>query len=266
MRELLTPQRTITDSGLRVLHITAGNLFGGIERMLLTMAQAQQPECAHEVAVSFDGRLARELREGGYPPYVLGPARFRRPDTIWRARRALHRLLAAGSHDAVICHAPWSCALAGPPARRVGRPVFMWAHDAPQVEAWPERKVVKMPPDRFICNSAHTAAAIARWLPGIPRDVVHPPVPQAPVVSPPDRRRLRAELGASDDTVVILLASRLEEWKGHRVLLMAAQRLHGPAAIWVAGGRNGAARPHSTSCPGWRRHGADPGAAARGAR
>jgi glycosyltransferase involved in cell wall biosynthesis len=112
----------------------------------------------------------------------------------------------------------------------------MWAHDAPQVDAWPERKVAKMPPDRFICNSAHTAAAIARWLPGSPRDVVHPPVPPAAAVSPPDRRRLRAELGASEDTVVILLASRLEEWKGHRVLLMAAQRLQGPAAIWVAGG------------------------------
>jgi glycosyltransferase involved in cell wall biosynthesis len=35
---------------------------------------------------------------------------------------------------------------------------------------------------------------------------------------------------------VILLASRLEEWKGHRVLLAAAERLHGAAAVWVAGG------------------------------
>jgi glycosyltransferase involved in cell wall biosynthesis len=226
----------MTDSGLRILHITAGNLFGGIERMLLTIAAAQQPDCAHEIAVSFDGRLAHELRAAGSPPHVLGEARFRRPDTIWRARRALHRLLEPGRHDAVIGHAPWSCALAGPPARRAGRPLLMWAHDAPEAGAWPERKVARVPPVRFVCNSAYTAGAVARWLPAVPRDVVHPPVLLAPSVSPSDRARLRAELGVPDATTVILLASRLEEWKGHRVLLAAAQRLHGAAAIWVAGG------------------------------
>ena len=91
---------------MRVLHVTAGNLFGGIERMLLTMVAAQEKDCAHDVAVSFDGRLARELRDAGSPPHLLGEARFRRPDSVWRARRALRRLLAAGGHDAVIGHAP----------------------------------------------------------------------------------------------------------------------------------------------------------------
>ena len=46
--------------GLRVLHATAGNLFGGVERMLLTIVSAQQSDATHEVAVCFDGRLARE--------------------------------------------------------------------------------------------------------------------------------------------------------------------------------------------------------------
>lgn len=226
----------MSDRGLRVLHITAGNLFGGIERMLLTIAAGEQRDCVHEIAVSFDGRLARELREAGSPPHVIGAARFRRPDSIWRARRALLRLLAAGRHDAVICHAPWSCAIAGAPARRAGRPLLMWAHDAPQIRAWPESRVARIPPDRFICNSAHTADAIARWLPRVPRSIVHPPVAPAVQPSPSDRRKLRAELGASETAVVILLASRLEEWKGQRVLLQAARRLRGDVAIWIAGG------------------------------
>lgn len=219
----------------RVLHVTAGNLFGGIERMLLTMVSAQQGDSAHEIALSFDGRLARELRAAGSEPHVLGDVRFRRPDSVWRARRALDRLLSAGPYDAVIGHAPWSCALAGPAVRRAGRPLFMWAHDSPQPDGWPERRIARRPPDRFICNSRHTAGAIARWMPGVPRDVVHPPVPAAPAVSARERHDLRAELGAGARTTVILLASRLEAWKGHRVLLEAADRLRGDVAVWIAG-------------------------------
>ena len=72
-------------------------------------------------------------------------------------------------------------------------------------------------------------------MPDVPRDVVHPPVPAAPAVSAHERRALRAEIGVADDTTVIFLASRLEEWKGHRVLLEAAHRLRGNVAVWIAG-------------------------------
>jgi len=111
----------------------------------------------------------------------------------------------------------------------------MWAHDAPQPGGWPERRIARVPPDRFICNSRHTAGAIARWMPAVPRDIVHPPVPAAPAVSARERREVRAELGAAAGTTVILLASRLEEWKGHRVLLEAAKQLRGDVAVWLAG-------------------------------
>lgn len=223
-------------AGLRVLHVTAGNLFGGIERMLQGMVAAQQSDCTHEIAVCFDGRLAAELRAGGSLPHVLGDVRFRRPDTVWRARRRLAQLLAAGRHDAVICHAPWSGVLAAPVARRAARPLIVWAHDSPQPDGWPERRIARLPPDLLICNSRHTEEAVARWMPRVPRAVVHPPVQPAPFVPAADRRRQREELGASDAATVILLASRLEEWKGHRVLLEAASRLRGDVAVWIAGG------------------------------
>jgi glycosyltransferase involved in cell wall biosynthesis len=73
-------------------------------------------------------------------------------------------------------------------------------------------------------------------MPGIPSDVVHPPVPAALAVPAGERRSLRVELGADEGTTVILLASRLEAWKGHRVLLQAADRLRGDVAVWIAGG------------------------------
>lgn len=225
-----------TRRDLRVLHVAAGNLFGGIERMLLTLAEAQQPEdCGHDFALCFEGRVARELRERGGDPGVLGAVRFRRPDSVWRARRALRRMLASRRYDAVVCHAPWPCALAAPVVRRAHRPLLMWVHDMPQVDAWPERAVRRYPPDRCICNSRFTADAVSRWLPDMPRDVIYPPVLSNPPLDANERRRVRGAVGATDRTTVIVVASRLERYKGHHVLLRAAVRLRGEFAIWIAG-------------------------------
>lgn len=221
---------------LRVLHVAAGNLFGGVERMLLGIAEAQQPEdCGHDFALCFDGRVARELRERGADPRVLGAVRFSRPASVWRARRALRRILASTAYDAVICHAPWPCALAAPVVRNARRPLFMWVHDLPHADAWPERKVHRHPPDRFICNSQFTAEAVQRWTPNVPRDVIYPPVLPNPAIHGAERRRVRASAGATDRTTAIVLASRLERYKGHHLLLRAAMRLRGDFAIWMAG-------------------------------
>lgn len=227
---------------VRVLHVAAGNLFGGVERMLLGIADAQQPEdCAHDFALCFDGRVARELRERGADPRVLGAVRFSRPASVWRARRALRRVLASTTYDVVICHAPWPCALAAPVVRQARRPLFMWVHDLPQPDAWPERKVHRHPPDRFICNSHFTAEAVRRWTPEVPRDVIYPPVLPNPPLRGEERRRVRASAGATERTTAIVLASRLERYKGHHVLLRAAMRLRGDFAIWIAGAPQ---RPH----------------------
>jgi len=219
-----------------VLHVAAGNLFGGVERMLLAIAEAQRPdECTHDFVLCFDGRVARELRERGGDPGVLGAVRFSRPATVWRARRALARMLASAAYDAVICHAPWPYVLSAPVARRRRRPLIMWVHDIPQADAWPEKKVRRYPPDRFICNSRFTAEAVNRWMPSVPRDVIYPPVVPNPPLHAEERRRVRGAAGASDRTTVIVLASRLERYKGHHVLLRAAVRLRGDFAIWIAG-------------------------------
>ena len=221
---------------MRILHLSAGNLFGGIERMLLGIAACARADCAHEFAVCFDARLARELREKGVQPHVLGNVRFRRPDSVWRARRNLKRLLATTEFDGVIAHAPWSFVLAAPVARRAGVPLIMWVHDAPNPEEWAERRVARLRPARFICNSHYTSRVVAEWLPEVKRDVIYPPVQLAPRIAAEERRQVREECGASDKTTVILLAARLEAWKGHAVLIEAATRLRGDVAVWIAGG------------------------------
>ena len=49
---------------MRVLHVSSGNIFGGIESMLVTLAQHRSlcPALEPHFALCFDGRVARERR------------------------------------------------------------------------------------------------------------------------------------------------------------------------------------------------------------
>ena len=76
---------------MRLLHVYSGNLYGGIEAILVSLARyrALCPGLAQEFALCFDGRLSRELQTLGVPVHSVGEVRASRPLTIQRARRAL---------------------------------------------------------------------------------------------------------------------------------------------------------------------------------
>ena len=76
---------------MRVLHVYSGNLFGGIETMLLTMARERAlcPAIEPAFALCFEGRLGDELAATGVSVHRLPEVRASRPMTIRRARRQL---------------------------------------------------------------------------------------------------------------------------------------------------------------------------------
>lgn len=49
--------------GLRVLHVNAGNVFGGLETILVTLARLRDccPSMESHFAMCYEGRLSREL-------------------------------------------------------------------------------------------------------------------------------------------------------------------------------------------------------------
>src|SRR5438094_823882 len=104
---------------MRVLHVNSGNLFGGVETLLVTLARHRElcPALEPHFAACFCGRLSEELTAAGTPAYELGEVQVRRPWTIWRARRSLERLLRRHRFDAIICHAAWVQAIFGPVVR-----------------------------------------------------------------------------------------------------------------------------------------------------
>lgn len=220
---------------MRVVHVAAGELYGGIERMLATLAGTATEALAQHFAVSPAGRLARELRDGGVQPLALPSARASRPFSVLAARREFGRALDALRPDAAIFHGSWAHAIYATVARERGLLVAFWQH-APIVHPhWPDRWAALTAPDIFFANSRFTAASPA--FRGVPVQIVYCPVRPAPDVSPQQRRAGRTELGAGDADVVVLMAARLEAWKGHRILIEAGRLLGDRAVkIWIAGG------------------------------
>ena len=234
---------------MRVLHIDAGNMFGGVETLLATLARnrALTPEVEPEFALCFEGRLSRELTGAGVPLHMLGEVRVRYPLTVMRARRRLRQILSTGSYDAVVCHMAWTQALFGSVARAARVPVAMWQHMASNGRHWLEQWARYAGPELVICTSHFAARAFSGVFSTFPVEVVHCPV-AAPSISysQSDRDRVRSELTTAADSVVIIHTGRMQEWKGQRLLLQAASIIKSNSqwTIWLVGGAQRESEQH----------------------
>jgi glycosyltransferase involved in cell wall biosynthesis len=229
---------------VRVLHLYAGNLYGGIETLLATLARVRNvcPGVTPEFGLCFEGRLSSELRAAGVKVHLLGKVQFSLPWTVWSARRRLTRLLRESSPDAVVTHACWPHAVFAPAVRKTDAPLVFWCHDFLDSNHWLNRRAALTRPDQIIANSRWTAGAAANLFHQAPVEVLYYPIgPSA--VDPSRRKAVRDATATRDDAVVILIACRLEEWKGHPLLLEALGALKDdPRWVgWVAGGVQ---RPH----------------------
>ena len=231
---------------MRILHVHSGNLFGGVETALLSLAreQARAPRVEPVFALCFDGRLARDLRALGAAVRMLAPVRARNPLSVMRARRRLAEVIEADRIAAVICHMAWAHAIFAPAVRRSGRPLVFWMHNAANGRHWVERWAARTAPDLAICNSSFTASTIVKLFTPARNEILCFPVATGgPRLPPSERDAIRRELGAPPDGAAILQASRMEPLKGHESHLRALSTLreHRDWVCWMAGG---AERPH----------------------
>jgi glycosyltransferase involved in cell wall biosynthesis len=218
-----------------VLHVAAGNAYGGIERMLVTLASTPHPAVRQEFVLSFGGRLQEELRAAGVTVHRLPAPRASRPMMVWRARRAFAALQSTVGAEAIVFHSAWPHAMFAAAARAGGARLIFWQHQPIARPEWPDRWARFVRPDAAVFNSEFTQARPA--FPSVPGRIIHCPVSEPPPLEAGRRRALRADLGANDDDLVVLMAARFERWKGHEVLIKAVQRLPGGTRwrLWIAG-------------------------------
>lgn len=225
---------------MRVLHLYAGNLFGGVERVLVALAKLRHvaPGMDPAFGLCFRGPLWDELAAHGVPVHDLGAARFGRPWTVLAARRRLARLLTARAYDVVACHACWPHAVFAPTVAAAGVRLVAFAHDALTGRHWLERRAGRTPPALVLANSRFTAGTVASVFPGVPTAVAYLPVELPDPRDRGDAAAVRQELTTPPRDVVILQASRLERWKGAAVAVAALARLADVPGwtAWFAGG------------------------------
>ncbi len=222
---------------IRVLHVAHGRVYGGIERVLATLALERDaaPGMRPEFAFSYMTRTADEIAAAGCDAHDLGRVRASRPWTVWSARRRLARLLVDRQIDVVVFHGNWAHGLLGGVARSVHIPLVAIAHAPYGNGDWTERAAGRQGASMVLANSQLTQASVWERFPGVPAHRWYCPVSRSGVA---DRESMRRKMGIDPQDVVVLMACRLDEYKGHEVLLGAAERLRGERRlkVWIAGG------------------------------
>jgi glycosyltransferase involved in cell wall biosynthesis len=226
---------------MKVLHLYAGNLFGGIETLLVTLARERHlcPGMEPQFALCFPGRLAHELISTGVKVHELGAVKLRYPWQVLKVRARLQEVIESEAIDVVISHACWSQTIFGTVVKRLGKKLCFWCHDIPNGNSVVERLAKLTTPDFIIVNSHFTEQHLHLLYPQTQSQVIYAPVVPIQFEQPRAiRQQIRQQLDTPDDTVVITQVSRLERWKGHTLLISALGSMKDLPnwECWIVGG------------------------------
>jgi glycosyltransferase involved in cell wall biosynthesis len=240
LRSMTEHQRTAeartADAFAGVMHVYTGNRYGGIERLLATMARSGLFASQTYVLTS-RGRLFEELTAAGADVVEIGPFRARHPWQAMLVRRRLRDELAKRDVHTVVTHLAIPHALAAPVVGR--RTLVYYAHEFHHGTHWSERWAkLNRAPDAVITGSVFDATSMSALFPGIPPTVVYYATELPPRGSHTERDAVRRELDTPLDHHVIVMPARLSPYKGHELLI---DGLHALAArsdwtAWIAGG------------------------------
>jgi glycosyltransferase involved in cell wall biosynthesis len=221
---------------MKLLHINAGNLYGGVETFLVTLAKTQSlyPALQHEFVVCSEGRYRDELEALRVPVFSLGEVRARRPWKIWRARRQLAEWGRENFFDWMVFHSPWAWGLLG--GAETGTKAALWLHGPVDGKSWVDQWARRRTPEKIITNSQFTAASVPRLWRQPTAQVVYLPFRPSEVRQTREEVRRTFQIGA--DVNVIIQVSRMERWKGQANLLQALAGLNDRPdwECWLVGG------------------------------
>lgn len=228
----------------RLLHVYAGNLYGGVETFLVTMARTPAAGLESKYALCYKGRLYDELIAAGASVALVSPPRLSRPWTVVKARRELAAIVGSDPPEAIVCHSSWPTAMFGPVASKMKIPLVFWMHDAIKKKTIVDIFTAREKPDLIVANSRYTASTLRGLFAERSAEVMFYPVENKLTGDTNAiRGEVRREIGAGENDVVVMQTSRMEPWKGQLNLIEALGRLRAEPN-WTARFIGGAQREH----------------------
>lgn len=194
----------------RILHIGVGNVYGGVETVMTTLARHRDlcPDLEVEFALCFEGRQAAALRATGAAVHLIREPRMR---TFWRARRNLRDILRARQIDGAVFHAPWIYTLLAPAVRAARLPGILIHYDPTDGRRWLYRMLSPGKPTLAIAISQPAAASVPKLFSDVRCETIYVPaeLPAKRALSAADRDAVRAELSTTPGAIVILQVGRV---------------------------------------------------------
>jgi glycosyltransferase involved in cell wall biosynthesis len=230
---------------VKILEVT--NVDFSLRQFVLPLMRGLR-DAGHEViGVCADGQHLEAVRAEGFAVRPVPMARSLSPLAQWRALRSLIRLIRREKPAIVHAHMPISGLLARLAARVCGVPTIAYTGHgflfnqpgsrrrriAARVLEWLAGRVT----DLYMTVSTEEAADARRLrLHRRPIGIGNGRDPARFAPDPAARVRVRTELGAAPDAIVVLAVSRLVRHKGYPELLRAME-LVPDATLWIAGAR-----------------------------
>jgi glycosyltransferase involved in cell wall biosynthesis len=219
-------------AGRTVLQVIPELEAGGAERTTIDMAEALAEVGARALVASTGGRLVSELQaKGGL--WIPFPAKTKNPLAMALNVRRFARLIREESVDLVHARSRAPAWVAFGATRQTKTRFITTFHGSYSGTSAIKLRYnsVMARGDRVIANSRYTGDLIARLYPQAQSRiaVIHRGVDlrifSQPAVEPHRVANLRAAWGVELGDRIILLPARLTGWKGHRVLIAAAEIL-----------------------------------------
>ena len=226
---------------IRILFVHQSAEMYGSDKVLLALLKGLDPlKFRPTVVLPVDGPLRLALEESGVECHIVPLALIGRrllgvkgllalPLELWRSVFSIKSVLDNQTIDivhsntlAVISGAAW--------ALMSGKPHVWHVHEivehpvtARKVFAW----LLRLFAARVVCNSAATLSLLLKDQPRIESKatVVWNGINRTRTVSKERVYELRSKLGVNDDEVLIALVGRINRWKGHNLLIDAAEQI-----------------------------------------
>ena len=165
---------------MKIIHFYTGNVYGGVEKLLLDLFEYQsvlEPEELDAIFVlCYEGYLSQKLQERGATVELIPTPCLKRPWTLIQTFFQLRKILNQYDAQIIVSHEIWNHVVAWPVEKLLSVKGVLWIHSSSFRFNIPLYKNLGLwPPDLAICTSRHVKDSVSTLWPNIKTDYLYPP-------------------------------------------------------------------------------------------